>query len=56
MGGDRIQLMSNFIYKRAVSLLDWPLASVGAWVLLLTGTLVVVAYLKAMAPRRARSA
>jgi putative spermidine/putrescine transport system permease protein len=56
MGGDRIQLMSNFIYKRAISLLDWPLASVAAWVLLIAGTLVVVAYLKAMAPRRGREA
>jgi putative spermidine/putrescine transport system permease protein len=46
MGGDRVQLMSNFIYKRAVSLLDWPLAAVGSWVLLLTALVVVVAYLR----------
>ena len=52
MGGDRVQLMSNFIYKRAISLLDWPLASVSAWVLLLTGTLIVAAYLKMVTPRR----
>jgi len=52
MGGDRIQLMSNFIYKRAVSLLDWPLAAVGAWVLLLTALLVVAAYLGLVGRRR----
>jgi putative spermidine/putrescine transport system permease protein len=52
MGGDRVQLMSNFIYKRAVSLLDWPLAAVGAWVLLLTALLVVVLYLRLFGRRR----
>ena len=46
MGGDRIQLMSNFIYKRAISLLDWPMASVAAWVLLLAGLIVVLIYLR----------
>jgi len=52
MGGDRVQLMSNFIYKRAVSLLDWPLASVGAWVLLVTALLIIVAYLRLFGRRR----
>jgi putative spermidine/putrescine transport system permease protein len=52
MGGDRVQLMSNFIYKRAISLLDWPLASVGAWVLLITALLIIVAYLRLFGRRR----
>jgi putative spermidine/putrescine transport system permease protein len=52
MGGDRVQLMSNFIYKRAVSLLDWPLASVGSWVLLLTALAVVAACLRLFGRRR----
>jgi putative spermidine/putrescine transport system permease protein len=52
MGGDRVQLMSNFIYKRAVSLLDWPLASVGSWVLLLTALGVVGACLRLVGRRR----
>lgn len=52
MGGDRVQLMSNFIYKRAVSLLDWPLAAVGAWVLLVTALLVIVTYLRLFGRRR----
>jgi putative spermidine/putrescine transport system permease protein len=45
MGGDRLSLLSNFIYKRAISLLDWPLASVGAWVLLVTGLIIVAAFI-----------
>lgn len=52
MGGDRVQLMSNFIYKRAVSLLDWPLAAVGAWVLLLTALAAIAVYLRAFGRRR----
>jgi putative spermidine/putrescine transport system permease protein len=52
MGGDRIQLMSNFIYKRAVSLLDWPLAAVSAWTLMLTGMLVIVLYLRIVMPSK----
>ncbi len=52
MGGDRVQLMSNFIYKRAVSLLDWPLAAVGAWVLLVTALLIIVLYLRLFGRRR----
>jgi putative spermidine/putrescine transport system permease protein len=52
MGGDRVQLMANFIYKRAISLLDWPLASVGAWVLLSTALLIIVAYLRLFGRRR----
>jgi putative spermidine/putrescine transport system permease protein len=52
MGGDRVQLMSNFIYKRAVSILDWPLAAVGAWVLLLTALLVIGLYLRLFGRRR----
>jgi putative spermidine/putrescine transport system permease protein len=52
MGGDRVQLMSNFIYKRAISLLDWPLAAVGAWVLLLTALAVICGYLRLFGRRR----
>jgi putative spermidine/putrescine transport system permease protein len=52
MGGDRVQLMSNFIYKRAVSLLDWPLAAVGAWVLLVAALVVVGVYLRLVGRRR----
>jgi len=52
MGGDRVQLMSNFIYKRAVSLLDWPLAAVGAWVLLVTALLIIVVYLRLFGRQR----
>ncbi len=52
MGGDRVQLMSNFIYKRAVSLLDWPLAAVGAWVLLVAALVVVAGYLRLFGQRR----
>jgi hypothetical protein len=44
--------MSNFIYKRAVSLLDWPLASVGSWVLLLTALGVVGTCLRLLGRRR----
>lgn len=53
MGGDRIQLMSNFIYKRAISLLDWPLAAVSAWTLMLAGILVIVLYLRVLMPNKA---
>ena len=51
-GGDRVQLMSNFIYKRAISLLDWPLAAVGAWVLLVTALLIIVVYLRLFGRQR----
>lgn len=52
MGGDRVQLMSNFIYKRAVSVLDWSLAAVAAWVLLAVALIVVVLCLKLLRVRR----
>ncbi|MBM3538568.1 MAG: ABC transporter permease [Alphaproteobacteria bacterium] len=55
MGGERVQLMSNFIYKRAVSIIDWPLAAVASWVLLVLALLTVIVCLKVLMPKRMRA-
>jgi putative spermidine/putrescine transport system permease protein len=51
MGGDRIQLISNFIYKRAVSVLDWPLAAVASWVLMIVTLAIILLCLRLLRPR-----
>lgn len=46
MGAGRVQMMSTLIYTRAMTLIDWPIAAVASWVLLITTFAVVLVYLR----------